>query len=1816
MKVIFSKVLSVIIAVFLILTLFQPIAVNAQSTSAAPRVEDVTIANNSGTSDTVTVENLEKGDKVYVYTAKTGGKLLGSATVSSSKTEVTVKVSQLGTAAGKVYISIMSKGELESSRTEVSYDAEVQTEAPDADNIAVTNNAGKADLIYIAGLYGGETIKVYNAQTKGKLIGSTTVSATKTEATLKVSQLGIDAGSVYITLTNKGELESERVKADYSEEPKSYSLDPTKISVTNNAGINDSVVVTYLSLGDIIKVYDAPKGGNLLGSATVPSSKTEVSISIAQLSKNAGSVHISVTNLGCRESDRTPVAYPGENTSAAPSAWYITITNNGGIADTVKVSNLNGGDIIKVYDAATGGKLLGTGTVSSTGNEVTVSVPQLISDDGCIYISVINKGKFESNRTQIAYSPETKTSPVNTGKVTIANNVGKSDTVSISGLTGGDVVKVYDSTGKTVLGTATVAASKTEAAITVTQLGTASGYIYISVTGKGKLESDLISVPYPAEAVSDSTDAYNITVVNNPAGKADTVRVTNLNSGDVIKVYDMAVNGTLLGSATVPASKTEATVTITQLGTTSGYIYVSVTGSSKNESARTRVEYSAETVSDPADADNIIVTNNATGTPDTVEVTDITSGDVIKVYDAANGGNLLGSATVAANSTYATVSIVQLGTAAGNVYVSITGSNKLESSRIKVSYLAEKKTDGIDAGNISVTNNSGAADTVEVTGLNQNDVIKVYDAAKGGKLLGTATVSGYSSYATVSVTQLGVGAGSVYVSITSTNNLESDRIKVDYTAEASSTAPAPSNIIIANNTGAADTVQVTGLDTSDIIKVYDSANGGTLLGSASVTSGTTATVSINQLGVTAGSVYVSVTNKTKIESARTKVDYPGEANSTAPSSENIEIENNVGADDLITVYGLTDKDTVKVYDAAKGGNLLGSATAENYQTSVSITVSQLGISAGSLYVTITSSNKLESERIKADYPGEASSTAPSAANIAIDNNAGTSDIIKVMGLNTNDTVKVYSSAAGGTLLGSATVTSGTEATVNITQLGTAAGSVHITVTSKSKSESERIKADYPGEMPSSAPNKNNIEIENNVGSSDTIKVTGLSGGDVINVYDAEKAGNLLGSATVDTYAASATISVTQLGSSAGSVYVSVTSKAKLESERIKADYTAEAVTAAPAESSITVENNAGISDNVHVTGLLGGDIVNVYDSAKVGNLLGIATVSTYDSSVSISITQLGSTAGNIYVSVTSVNKTESTRIKVDYSAEPKTDAPSENDITIVNNAGIDDTIKVAGLTGGDTVKVYNAASGGTLLGTATASTYDSYATVTTAQIGSTAGYVYVTVTKKGYQESIRVKASYTAEPKSGTSDTSNILVFNNAGAPDKVKINGLSGGDVVNVYSAATGGSLLGTAAVESYDSAATVTITQLGTAAGKIYVSVKSKGKLEGDRVAVSYAAEQRSDPPADVNIKITNNAIIADTIQVTYLTAGDIVKVYDEESDGNVLGSGTVEDGEDEITISITQLGKSSGNVYVTVTSANKLESVRTQVIYGAEVTTEAPQAGNIIVSNNAAIADTLTVTFLKPNDVVRVYSKSESGTLLGSATVEEDKTEVTISIDKLDSSGGTVYVSVTSLGKAESIRTKITYAAEEKSAVLAASNITIKNNAGMADTITVSFLDPKDTVRVYGTASSGIVLGSATAANDSSEVTIKISQLGTTSGTVYLTVTSYGKLESDRIMVYYPGEATSDAPDTGDITITNNTGKSDTIKVINLTGNDIVNVYNASSGGSLLGTGTVPGDETSVTIKINQLGTSSGNVYITVTSQGAYESARIKAGYSAEN
>ncbi|WP_282938805.1 hypothetical protein [Paenibacillus sp. RC67] len=1789
----------------------------AEGKTAKPAADKITATNNVGKADSVLVEGLTAGTIVKVYDKDGDGKKqLGTATVAANQTSATVSVTQLGVDAGKAYVSTTVAGQAESDLVEVSFTAEAVSAAPKAEDIEIVNNAVIADTVTVSKLAVGDIVKVYE---KGKttVLGTATVATGKAEAVVSIKQLGADAGAVEVSVTSKEKLESEKVEKAFAAEGKTAKPAADKITATNNVGKADSLLVEGLTAGTIVKVYDKDGDGKKqLGTAMVAANQTSATVSVTQLGVDAGKAYVSTTVAGQAESDLVEVSFTAEAVSAAPKAEDIEIVNNAVIADTVTVSKLAVGDIVKVYEK---GKttVLGTATVATGKAEAVVSIKQLGADAGAVEVSVTSKEKLESEKVEKAFAAEGKTAKPAADKITATNNVGKADSVLVEGLTAGTIVKVYDKDGdgKKQLGTATVAANQTSATVSVTQLGVDAGKAYVSTTVAGQAESDLVEVSFTAEAVSAAPKAEDIEIVNN-AVIADTVTVSKLAVGDIVKVYEKGKT-TVLGTATVATGKAEAVVSIKQLGADAGSVEVSVTSKEKLESEKVEKAFAAEGKTAKPAADKITATNNV-GKADSVLVEGLTAGTIVKVYDKdGDGKKQLGTATVAANQTSATVSVTQLGVDAGKAYVSTTVAGQAESDLVEVSFTAEAVSAAPKAEDIEIVNNAVIADTVTVSKLAVGDIVKVYEKGKT-TVLGTATVATGKAEAVVSIKQLGADAGSVEVSVTSKEKLESEKVEKAFAAEGKTAKPAADKITATNNVGKADSVLVEGLTAGTIVKVYDKdGEGKKQLGTATVAANqTSATVSVTQLGVDAGKAYVSTTVAGQAESDLVEVSFTAEAVSAAPKAEDIEIVNNAVIADTVTVSKLAVGDIVKVYEKGKT-TVLGTATVATGKAEAVVSIKQLGADAGSVEVSVTSKEKLESEKVEKAFAAEGKTAKPAADKITATNNVGKADSVLVEGLTAGTIVKVYDKDGDGKKqLGTATVAANqTSATVSVTQLGVDAGKAYVSTTVAGQAESDLVEVSFTAEAVSAAPKAEDIEIVNNAVIADTVTVSKLAVGDIVKVYEKGKT-TVLGTATVATGKAEAVVSIKQLGADAGSVEVSVTSKEKLESEKVEKAFAAEGKTAKPAADKITATNNVGKADSVLVEGLTAGTIVKVYDKDGDGKKqLGTATVAANQTSATVSVTQLGVDAGKAYVSTTVAGQAESDLVEVSFTAEAVSAAPKAEDIEIVNNAVIADTVTVSKLAVGDIVKVYEKGKT-TVLGTATVATGKAEAVVSIKQLGADAGSVEVSVTSKEKLESEKVEKAFAAEGKTAKPAADKITATNNVGKADSVLVEGLTAGTIVKVYDKdGDGKKQLGTATVAANQTSATVSVTQLGVDAGKAYVSTTVAGQAESDLVEVSFTAEAVSAAPKAEDIEIVNNAGIADTVKVGKLAAGDIVKVYKKGATAT-SGTATVATGKEEVTVSIAQLGAEAGSVEVTVTSKDKRESEKVEKAYAAEGKSTGAKADKVEITNLAGKSDTIKVSELTAGTVVKVYDKNTSDKKqLGTATVATGQTSATVTVSQLSVDAGKVFVSITEAGQAESDLVEVSYAAEAKSTAPAVGDITIVNNAGLADTVKVEKLASSDVVKVYkkGTTT---VLGTATVVTGKSEVSINIAQIGSEAGSVEISVTSSGKLESEKVEKTFEAEQTTDKVIKENVVVTNNVGKADTVLVKGLKAGEIVKVYDkASAGAKILGTATVASGKDEVTISINNLGAAAGSIYIIVIETGKKESEAVEISYSAE-
>jgi len=1706
--------------------------------------ENVTVTNNIGMDDTIVVKGLNSqilaGEKgiVNVYLDSAEKILLATQNIGVGVLITTpISVTQLGKLSGSLYVTVTTESKLESLPTKIDYKSELQTPAPD--NIKVTNNTtGVSDTILVSGLNGpdadtpGDKVNVYSDAAGKILIGTATVADSFGTATISVPQLGVKASNIYVTVTQPGKNESVITKVVVEAEQVTSSPSPLDIIVTNNIASTDNVTFKNLLFGDIVNVYSDSAGKVLIGTTRVLVTGGTTSIDIAQLGQISGNIYITVKNINKLESIPIKVAFLEETKSEPIDSSNVSVTNNTSTRnDNIGFYGLTSGDKVSVYADAAGKILIGTIIISGTSG--SIQVPQLGQLEGSIYVTLTSNGKLESLFTKITYSAEPITDQLSIANVTVANNIGIPDVITAKNINLGDTVNVYsDAAGKILIGTSKAAGSPVRAYVSVKQLGVTSGFVYVSVITTNKLESVPTKVAYVAEERTDSPAIFNMEVTNNIGFSNDFMIMDNLLVGDIVNIYSDAAGKNIIGTKKSVGSM--VIVNGLELGETAGNVYASVTTLGKLESVTTKVAYIGEPKSTAPEIGNIRTTNNIEGTLDKVTVNVLATSDEVKVYADLAGKILLGKGTNTSGTVV--INITQLGQVAGSVYVTATTTGMLESVPTKVAYSGETLTVAPISTTITVTNNLDNIDTVLLSGIVSTDIINVYADSTTRVLLGTNSY--YSNkLSPILINQLGQNSGSLYVTKISLGKLESLPTKVDYLGETKTKTPLLENIKVTNNIDSYDNVIVSNLTSGDVVNIYADATKKILLSTSNAINGVTS-VSLLQLGKVAGNIYVTVKNSDKLESLPTTVTYAAEAVTPILDAKNIIITNNIGSSDIITVNNLNTGDIVNVFSDVSEKTLIGKGTEVNGTTSIN--VPQLGQPVGFIYLTVKNSDKLESLPSKISYAAEAKTSALVIKKIIVtgnttvsnyetinntvtvigsvtivNNNIGSIDSILVDKLTSGARINVYSDVLEKNLLGTVTAGLAGTASVSVAEIGQVAGSIYVTVTNPGELESSPTKVTYSSELMLTPTDVGSITVvsTNNIAVADQLVVKGLNTiyTNRVNVYSDASKKILIKTVDVALGISTTSISVTQLGQEAGYAYVTVTTTGMVESSIIKVPFIAEPKAVLLNTDNIKVTNNTRKDDTIVVSNLTVGDKVKVYSDAAEKVLLGTTTVITGGTSALISVVQLGQAAGTLYVTQTKTGVNESLPLKVAYKAEEKTASLAIQNITLSNNNASMDDIEVAftSLQPGDIVNIYADTASKILMGTKTVKGGTSVGNISSGtdaneafklSLGQAAGNIYITVTSLGKLESTQTKVDYLNELKTTALANANLQITNNIGQSDEIQVNGLSVGDIVNVYSDAAGKTLLGS--VTSNGAKAMIKLS-LGQVAGSVYVSVITTGRFESSPIKVAYSSEARTTSPVSGNITVINNIGGADTIAVNNLASKDVVNVYADAAEKILLGTANETGG--RAFLSLTQLGAIPGSLYVTVKNQGLTESLPTKIAYAGEIKTAGPDLKNIKITNVVGAADTIEVAGLIAGDNVKVFSDAGGKTLLGIAIVEKGKTQVSINIAQLGKAGGKVYITVTTLGKNESLPTTVTVIGEPITTSPATANIKVTNNNTGNDTVYVANLISGDIVSVYADAAKKILLVRGTT------TTLSISQLGKAAGSIYVTITSNGKLES---------------------------------------------------------------------------------------------------------
>lgn len=158
--------------------------------------------------------NRKNGSSWYVKVLDGQGNSLGYVNTNYSDNANGVETLELSLPRGTFYVQITEY--TSASNVPYSFKVGIVTNALVAKQVAVVNNKAKNDTVTVSGTSTGDIIRIYDA--KGKLLATSTPAESGKKVVLSIKQLGTKASYLYVSNTNKGALESAKLKVNYSAE--------------------------------------------------------------------------------------------------------------------------------------------------------------------------------------------------------------------------------------------------------------------------------------------------------------------------------------------------------------------------------------------------------------------------------------------------------------------------------------------------------------------------------------------------------------------------------------------------------------------------------------------------------------------------------------------------------------------------------------------------------------------------------------------------------------------------------------------------------------------------------------------------------------------------------------------------------------------------------------------------------------------------------------------------------------------------------------------------------------------------------------------------------------------------------------------------------------------------------------------------------------------------------------------------------------------------------------------------------------------------------------------------------------------------------------------------------------------------------------------------------------------------------------------------------------------------------------------------------------------------------------------------------------
>ncbi|WP_126245856.1 Ig-like domain-containing protein [Chitinophaga rhizosphaerae] len=485
------------------------------------------------------------------------------------------------------------------------------------DATAKTACAGSTAVLNVTNPQANLTYRWFNAANGGTLLGSGTSFSTPVLT---------GNTSFYVEAVNTSNCASNnRTQVMVTVSPAPATPTVTAGTVTVCAGNRPNASVSNPVAGITYRWYDAPSGGTLLFTGANYTSATPLTM--------RDTIYVEAVNTSsCASTNRAQVILIA---AAGPAVPVIVGNTNvcAGAPISLSVQSPQAGITYRWYDAANGGSLLFTGsTYAPTGITATTS----------FYVESDNGTCASATRAAVTVtiSPAPPVVTVDAAAKTVC--AGNMATINVTNPQAGLTYRWYDAaTGGTLLGTGT---SFTTPAMT------ANDIFYVEAVNAGNCASSMrTSVNVTVTAGPDVPLVVEGEVIVCRGDRA-TGRVRNARTDYQYRWYDAPSGGNLLftgASYTTPAGLT-AKDTV--------YVEASLLGGSCASNGRAQVIFI------PADAPSVPVLANGgtvnicSGATATFTIQNPVANVTYRWYDAATGGTLLQSGTMASYTTGALTS--------------------------------------------------------------------------------------------------------------------------------------------------------------------------------------------------------------------------------------------------------------------------------------------------------------------------------------------------------------------------------------------------------------------------------------------------------------------------------------------------------------------------------------------------------------------------------------------------------------------------------------------------------------------------------------------------------------------------------------------------------------------------------------------------------------------------------------------------------------------------------------------------------------------------------------------------------------------------------------------------------------------------------------------------------------------------------------------------------------------------------------------------------------------------------------------------------